>query len=131
MSADSYMFWSIVFGAEPRLTRFCSTKLATYIHGCSLTFKRLKYFRITRTQCTKLLFPGGCGRTLELVLWTCAIQIQYNTARCEISPSLAITRNTTRCNINLPFEIFIIFGDLYLYQSNIFDGPFIAKIVSR
>ena len=48
------------------------------------------------------------------------------------------TRNATRCNNRddflrfwLHFENFNIFSGLYIIQSKIYDGSFIAKIISR
>ena len=43
------------------------------------------------------------------------------------------TRNTTLCNNrdDLLYLSFNIFGGLYITQSKIYDGAFIAKIVSR
>ena len=47
---------------------------------------------------------------------------------------LITTRNATRYNNRddlLQFQSFNIFGGLYITQSNIYDGAFIVKIVSR
>ena len=41
-------------------------------------------------------------------------------------------RGNNRCDmLQLRFENFNIFGGLYITQSNVYDGAFIAKIVSH